>query len=406
MILLVIMVALGPLVSDRISYWFYGTSSPIYFWITVICVVATFVSRFLSLILRMQERALAFSMSQVIPKIVFLFVIGLIVWGGVARQFLQLELAFLASIISVLLIYAWNTRKDWIPTWGASIDSAQLRGWLKYSVPLLFSGLAYWGLTATSALTLRSLSTFRELGIYSVSMSVAGVAAIIQTVFTVIWAPVVFKWVANDADMSRVDRVVRQGLAVVTAVFVMFGMFSWLLDYVLPSQYVEVKYLVVCSIAQPLLYTLSEVTSVGVSITRRTMLSLWSTLAALLANLGLNLMLVPRFGASGAVVANAIAYLIFFVARTESSVLVWRRFPRFKLYVFTTGALVLSVLTVALGPTIGWLSNAIWFATLPLVIWAFRDEWRVVARLLQKAFSDLRKEDRASWSRNGHGGRG
>jgi len=265
----------------------------------------------------------------------------------------------------------------------------------------MFAGLAYWGLTATSALTLRLLSTFRELGIYSVSMSVAGAAAIIQTVFTVIWAPVVYKWVANDADMSRVDRVARQGVAVVSAAFVMFGMFSWLLDYVLPSQYVEVKYLVVCSIAQPLLYTLSEVTAVGVSIMRRTMLSLWSTLAALLANLGLNLMLVPRFGASGAVVANAIAFLIFFVGCTESSVFVWRRFPRVKLYVFTTGAVVLSVLTVALGPTIGWLSNAIWFATLPLVIWAFRDEWRVVARLLLKAFSDLRKEDRASWSRTG-----
>jgi O-antigen/teichoic acid export membrane protein len=339
----------------------------------------------------MQERALAFSMSQLIPKAVLLLLVGLVVLAGFPRGFLQLQLAFLISTIAVLLIYAWNTRKEWIPAFGAQINLAQLRILLRYSVPLIFAGLAYWGLSATSALTLRSLSSFRELGIYSVSTSFAGIAVIVQSIFSVIWAPVLYKWVANDADMSRVDRVARQGLAVVCGVFVICGMLSWLIDYALPSQYAEVKYLVMCSIAQPLLYALSEVTSVGINIMRRTMLSVWSTLVAFLTNLGLNLWLVPSFGASGAVVANAIAFLVFFVARTESSAFVWRQFPRVKLYVFTSAAIVLSVLTVILGPMTGVFFSVIWAIALPLVVWVFREEWRLVLSSFRRGILDLRK---------------
>jgi len=184
--------------------------------------------------------------------------------------------------------------------------------------------------------------------------------------------------------MSRVDRVGRQALAVVSAVFVLVGTFSWLIDYVLPGQYSAVKYLVLCSIAQPLLYTLSEVTSIGVNITRRTMLSVWSTLLALLANLGLNYLLVPAHGASGAVIANALAYLIFFVARTESSALVWRHFPRVRLYVSVTALTALSVLTVIFGAATGWLFTFLWLAILPVVAWAFRQEWRDIVGMLRR----------------------
>ena len=385
--------------AEKLSYWLFGVASPFYFWATLGCVMAAFISRFLSLILRMQERAMAFSMSQVIPKAIFVVLIALIVLAGFPTHFLQLQFTLLVSTVAVLLIYAWNTHRQWIPALRASVDIKQLRFMLGYSVPLIFAGLAYWGLSATSALALRTLSSFRELGIYSVAMSVAGVAIIFQSIFSVIWAPVVYKWAANGTDMSRVDRVARQALAVVCGIFVLCGIFSWLADYVLPSQYAAVKYLVMCSIAQPLLYTLSEVTGVGIGITRRTMLSLWSTVAALLANLVLNILLVPSLGASGAVIANALAYLVFFLARTESSAYVWRRLPWVRLYSFVIIAISLSVLTVTFGPTTGNLYSVIWLAALFPVLWAFRNEVRTVIHLFQIKRRLQRERRRSKGSR-------
>lgn len=358
----------------QLSRLLFGTANPVFFWITLACVIATFVSRFLSLILRMQERGLAFSMSQVIPKALLLAIVGGIVFFGLSRSFLALQLAFLASTIAVALAYLWNTRKQWRSALAAKLDQNEMRSLLRFGTPLIFSGLAYWGLVATSSITLRSLSTFSELGIYSITTSIAGVAAIFQSIFSVVWAPIVYRWMAEGVDLARIDRVARQALAVVCAIFLICGMFSWLTDYLLPAQYAMVKYLVLCAIVQPLLYTLSEITCVGIGITRRTVLAIWVTVAALCANVLLSLWLVPMHGAAGAVVANAVAYLVFFVARTETSANVWRQFARARLYVFTSVAVAFAVATVSLGPTLPFHYALVWFAFTPVVGWCFRVE--------------------------------
>ena len=366
--------------SSQLSRLLFGADHPVFYWITLACVVATFVSRFLSLILRMQERGLAFSMSQVIPKALMLALVGGIVLLGLSRSFLELQLAFLASTIAVVLVCLWNTRKQWRPAINAKLDLHQVRSLLIFGSPLIFSGLAYWGLIATSSFALRSLSTFSELGIYSVAMSFAGVATIFQSIFSVVWAPIVYKWVAEGTDLTRVDGVARQALAVVCGIFVVCGLFSWLIDYVLPAEYINVKYLVLCAIVQPLLYTLSEITCVGIGISRRTMLTVWVTLSALCTNVLLNLWLVPTHGAAGAVMANAVAFVVFFVVRTEASARVWRQFPRVRLYIIVSLAVIFSVTTVALAPTLPFHYALVWLVLLPVVASCFRVElWDMVS---------------------------
>lgn len=378
----------------QLSQFLYDSPNPVFYWLNLASVVVAFVSRFLSLILRMQERGLEFSMSQVIPKALFLGILGIIVTFDLPRNFLTLLWAFFVSSIAVVSTYLWTTRQQWRPAIAAQIDTQQVQSLLHFGVPLIFSGFAYWGLVATSSIALRSLSTFSELGIYSVTSSIAGIAAIFQSIFSVVWAPIVYKWVAEGVDVSRIDRVTRQALAVVCGIFLSCGMFSWLADYLLPEQYKIVKYLVLCAIVQPLLYTLSEITCVGIGITRRTMLAIWVTLAALCANILLNLWLVPLHGATGAVIANAVAYLIYFVARTEASAYAWRNFPRARLYFFSSMSVVFSVATVAWGPTLPFHYSFMWLSLLPIASWFFRLELAEFIATVQSAL-DRRSSIRA-----------
>lgn len=376
------------------SKWLFGLENPIYYWVVVACVVSSFVSRFLSLILRMEERGLAFSMSQMLPKALLLLVVGTMAFTTSHRSFIHLQLAFLVSLLSVTFIYGWNTRHQWSPAVGATVNLAHLRNLLHFGGPLIFAGLAYWGLATTSSLTLRSMSSFSELAVYSVSMSFAGVGSIFSAIFSVVWAPMVYKWVALDVDMKRVDSIARQALALVCAILVLSGIFSWLTDFVLPSRYEQVKYLVLCCVAQPLLYTLSEVTCVGIAITRRTMLSLWSTLAATLTNIILSILLVPTHGAAGAVIANSIAFVVFFVARTEASARVWRPFPRARLYVFVCAGVGLSITTVVFGQGSIIKYYFWWLAMLPVIILSFRKEWVEIYKAVYKALPSIRKQPR------------
>ncbi|MFK2931332.1 lipopolysaccharide biosynthesis protein [Dyella agri] len=377
-------------IDKQLADWLFGLGHTAYYWTLVACVVVSFISRFLSLILRMQDRGMAFSMSQILPKVILLLAVGVLALPVFSRSFGALEAAYLASLLSVLFVYSLNTWREWSPALRAPVSRAQVRGLINYGAPLIFAGVAYWGLDATSTLALRSLSSLPELAIYSVSMSFAGVGVVFQTIFTVLWAPMVYKWVANGVDMRRVDHIAHQALAVVCTLWVLSGTMSWLIDFILPAHYHQVKYLMLCCIGEPLLYTLSEVTCVGIGITRRSMLSLWSTVAALLVNVVISVWLVPGYGAAGAVVANSIAFLAFFVARTEASAHVWRPFPRARLYVFVTAMVGLSIATLVLGPRAPVQVGLVWLALLPVVIWCFRVEWAAMHASLRQALKSER----------------
>jgi O-antigen/teichoic acid export membrane protein len=360
---------------DALSKWIFGDLNYWYYSITIICIVATYISRFLSLILRMNGRGLAFSMSQIIPKALQLLLLVGVVLLDFQKSFLALLLIVMGSALVVALVCAWNTRSQWILAISAQASVREIRSLLHFGLPLVVSGLAYWGLTATSALVLRSESTLGELGIYSVVSSFAAAAAIFQSIFSVIWAPTVYKWVANGVDLKRVDEVARQALAAVCLIFCMIGSLSWLTDYLLPKHYSNIKYLLLCAIIPPLLYVLSEITSIGIGISRRTTLAIWVTLAALIVNVLLSLWLVPANGATGAVLANAAAYTVYFIGRTEASAYVWRQFRRRRLYAVVGLILFSAISTVVYSAALPAGFAFVWVILLLVSVWYFYAEF-------------------------------
>ncbi|SFP63956.1 Membrane protein involved in the export of O-antigen and teichoic acid [Variovorax sp. PDC80] len=373
--LLLIAVFFAAWFSVPLSIWIFGEYDPLYGWLSLFCILSTYVSRYLSLILRMEERGLAFSLSQIIPKALQLvLLLGTILLGG-PKTFSTLLVVWGIANFAVVLAYAWNTRQQWLLASGAALKVAEIRLLLKFGVPLMFSGLAYWGLTATSSLVLRSRSSFDELAIFSVVNSFASAASVFQVVFSIIWAPTVYRWVANGIEEARLDAIRRQGLAVACAIFILIGSFSWFVDYLLPEHYLNVKNLLLCAAIPPLLYVLADVTSIGVNITRRTGLTMGVTLAAFLLNMLLNLWLVPKHGAAGAVMANAIAYLIYFIGRTEAAAYVWCQFPRKKIYMFVGIGLIMALIAASGGHKFSAHYSLTMLILVPVLAWSFRVEW-------------------------------
>jgi O-antigen/teichoic acid export membrane protein len=313
----------------------FSIESPLISRLVMACLVAAFLSRFLSLVLRMQEKGLAFSMSQVLPKILLLSVVGFYVFLTKDWMFEKLMIAHTVSLVTVMLIFTWNTRAVWFPGLSSGINHQKLRSMLGFGLPLAFASLASWALMAMDKLFLKSLSNYEELGVYSVAMSVAACAGIVSSIFTTIWAPTVYKWVAEGINFNMIDKISEHVLAAVTAILIICGLFSWLLAFMLPVQYDNVQFLVAACMSSILFYTLSETNAVGIGIARKSSYSLIAAiLAALINGIG-NYILVPNFGAVGASVSSAIAFWVFLVMRTEFARLVWRPLPRLKLYLWT-----------------------------------------------------------------------
>lgn len=361
---------------SKLSHWLYGEENTWLVAITAVGILAGYISRFLSLILRMQERGQAYSISQIAPKALLLVLLGVVILFDVRRDFFTLLCITATSLIATVLVHAWYTREQWYPAFKIKPMPSERRALLLFGLPLIFSGLAYWGMISIGTIILRSQSTLGELGIYAVTSSIAGGVAILQSIFTIVWSPTVYKWVEQGVDMSRLEKIAQKVLALVCSVFIIAGLFSWVIDFVLPAYYFQVKYLIVCAIAPSLLYTLSEITSVGIGISRRTILTVWVTIISLAVNIVIGWYLVPSYGATGAVVANAIAHLIFFVIRSEISRRVWRASENLKIYIFVTAFVIFSIASASLGALYQIDTALLWLCLVPVVVVAFKKEWR------------------------------
>lgn len=374
-LLLVLIIALTVPLGARLSERLYSIADPRLYLVTAFAFIVSYISRFLSLILRMQERGWAYSMSQVLPKLLSLVLIGCVALLELGTDFHLLQEITFAAMLTVMAVYAWNTRREWRQAIYARVRWDEMKSLLAYGFPLVLSGLTYWGLIATSTFALRNWSTLDELAVYSVANSFAGAAVIFQSIFATVWAPTVYKWVAQGVDMKKVDVIARHALLVVCLIFISVGLLSWLVDYILPPHYRMVKYLVAASVAPSLLYTLSEVTTVGIGISRRTGWTIWITLSGLVTNVGLSWYLVPRYGAGGAVLSNAAAFFVFFLLRTEISAALWRQFPRAKLYALLILMLTLASAVAGFAEHLPLIYPLIWLFPLGIVVIACRSEF-------------------------------
>lgn len=374
--------------ADVIAVWLFDVADWYLGLLVVIALVATFLSRFLSLILRMNEKGLLFSMSQLLPKLLFLLIVASYVLLNINKNLTNLISATVASVLLIFIILMWFTRNDWLVGLNAKVEIPQTKALLQFGFPLIFGGLAFWGLTAMDKVFLRTLSSFQQLGLYSVAVSFAAAATILQTVFSTVWAPIVYKMVANNESTASINKVNRYVLLCVIMLFCLGGLLSWLVLYILPEAYKDVRWILVSCLAFPLFYALSETTVVGIGVSRRTNFALLASVLALIINLVGNYMLVPALGAKGAAISTCIAFYVFFILRTEFAIFLWQPIPRTALYTYATLLVIGAIIHTGWGEAVNQFLILYWAILLLSTLLFFKTEytsaWQWGASLLRK----------------------
>lgn len=386
-ILLIALAVLMLIAPAALSRLLYGESSTVLASATVACLVVAYVSRFLSLILRMQERGLAYSMSQVLSKLLLLGIVLAYLLLPVSRTFLALLAAQAAALALTLTVFAWNTRRDWIPVLRARFDRKLSTKVLGFGWPLIFGGAASWGLAALDRIFLRSMVGYEQLAVYSVAASIASGVTVVAGIFNVVWAPLVYKWVADGVDMRRLNMIAHRASILVFLTICMAGGCSWILWFLLPPQYVKVPFIVVGCIAAPLLYTLSEITGIGISVSRKTRFSLVASFVAVLVNAALCYALVPRMGAAGAMTATACSFGLFFLLKTEFSSGIWYKLPRRSLYFYVGCSLLTALVYGTIGSRLPVIAQVVaWWLLLICVVWINRTTFMNLFCILLRQF--------------------
>ena len=327
-------------------------------------------ARFLSLILRMQEKAVAFSLSQLTPKFLILALVLLFVFSGVETDTVSLVLAYTVAQVLTVAVLTYQTRHELRAAARAPWSSETHHASLRYGLPLAFGNLAYWGLTSIDRFALKQWAGLDELGIYSMAVSFGAVALIFQSVFSTIWAPLVFKWVEDKTHLDKIGGITLSMTELISAMICFIGIFSPVVTWILPDKYAPVQFLLLSCMLYPLFYTLTEVSGIGLNVVKRTWLITAVNIVAFAINFGLLSLLVPHLGARGAAIASAISFWVFCVIKTEFSSRVWRPLPRLKIYTNTALSVLLCVSYTYFGTKENYpLFALLWLVGLSYLIW-------------------------------------
>ncbi|MBH0077826.1 lipopolysaccharide biosynthesis protein [Pseudoalteromonas sp. SWYJ118] len=350
LILLVLISLLTLVLPFSISTILFGIDSKLLTFLLFVGIFASFFINFLAHVIRMQERGLAFSATKLAPKILLLILISLIMLLNLTAEFKVLMLMNTLSVVFSLFIFAWVTRESWVKAITKSIDTILLTKMLRFSLPLVAGGIAYWGLTTMDRFFLRELSGFEELGVYALAAALAGAVSVLTSIFSSLWHPILYKWAKKSVDENKVQSVIENMVLLVALIWSLAGLFSFIIPFFLPPEYLAIEYLIVACVSMPLFYLLSETTGVGIGVTRLSNYSMLASICALLVNAVLNYLFIPTYGASGAALASVVAFFVFFIIKTEASSRIWCSLPRWKIYITCiayTLATILMVITKA-----------------------------------------------------------
>ncbi|WP_173497663.1 oligosaccharide flippase family protein [Shewanella sp. ISTPL2] len=298
----------------------------------------------LGYLFRMEERGFVYSLTILVPRVTLFIFILMTVYVFKIFEFRYLIYSFFLSVLSSTLVMLFFVDKGVFNILKLNFDLNMLKKMLSFGLPLIISGLAYTGLTTLDRYVLKSLSTLHEVGVYAVALGFASVTGIFSSIFSSMWHPLVYRWVNEGVKMPKIIMSIECMTLFLSFVWSLLGMFSFILVYFVPDDYQFLNYLFMACVGVPLIYMLSEVTQVGIGISRRTSFSILASVVSLLLNVILNILLIPDFGASGAAIATLISFVIFFMVRTESSVFLWQSFPRIRVYVILFQYVSLSIL--------------------------------------------------------------
>lgn len=291
------------------------------------------IEKFMLYILRMKEKAIQYSLWNILSKVLnLILVILLLVFYKESFESIIYATVLSELIVSVILLII--CRKN-ISILKSYIDIKQIKVLLKFGLPLVPASLIGWGLNYTDTIFLRAMATYEEIGYYTVALKVSNILGLVQSSFTAFWTPLAFKWKANGEKNEKFELVSMGISLAMSIILILILLFKNILPVFFGDGYEAIIYILPFLLFHPIFYTMSETTILGIYFSKKTSYNIVISIISMTANIIMNWALIPKFGAIGAAVSTGVSYLIFFWTRTIISRKLWYKFDIKKFFSIT-----------------------------------------------------------------------
>jgi O-antigen/teichoic acid export membrane protein len=264
----------------------------------------------ISTLLRLQEKAFLFSVSNILRlsiNLIFTVVFIIVLNKGVESVF---EAQLLGSAVFILFLLRYVIRNS-TPVFEKDV----LKAMLSYSVPLVISTIAALIINSTDRYFLRFYTDLSKVGIYSLGYKIANIILFINMSVQLAIGPMFFKFM-NEPNNKRFYSKMMTYLAFSIMFFVLgLSMFSKEAVKVLAKnpEYWQ-AYILVPFLAISVFFTmLKDVSILGLSIVKQTKIISAILILVCILNVVLNYFLIPVFSILGSALACLLTQITYFI---------------------------------------------------------------------------------------------
>ncbi|MDA9462932.1 transporter [Enterococcus mundtii 3F] len=280
--------------------------------------------RFILLDIRMQNKAIIFSVYSILLKLIILLFTLLFLYVG-RPTFITVVYGMLVGQIIGDCVLIIGNGMLFYPL-NLTLDKSLFNNLCRFGFPTVVGTFLYSLLTIIDKVMLRHFADFTSLGIYTAAFKVASALMILQVSFANFWIPTAYEWYKKNKPLVHYERVSHLMMFLLSFCFLIMVLFKESIVLLLSSEYSEAQHLVPLLSFYPLMMTISETTNLGIVFSKKSHLNIAASLFAVLAAGLTHLFFVPLFGATGAAAATGLGYLVFFFSRTYFSMKHWQGF--------------------------------------------------------------------------------
>ncbi|HWB69842.1 MAG TPA: lipopolysaccharide biosynthesis protein, partial [Solirubrobacterales bacterium] len=325
---------------------------------------------FLLTLFRLEERARAYFLTTALNVLATIGLTVVLVVGLEEGARGLLIGSYASGAVFVLGLIALQRRRL-----SLRLEVGLLRRLLRFGLPTMPAEVSLYLLNFVDRLIIARVASLAEVGLYAIAVKFAQAVNVLVRGFQLAWPPLAYS-IRDDEEARRAYATVVT-LFVAACAFVVTGM--WLFAPWVARVFAAPKFFASWEAVGPItaaitLYALYLVLVVILGRTGRTEFNLPAAIAALLANVALNLALVPPLGIVGAAIALVLSYLVVVVLMyvfTQRLFPVPYQWSRLLRVVLTAGVLVAAgeVLTPISGLG-SFLLRTVLLAAYPLALFA------------------------------------
>ena len=290
-------------IRDKISMNILGANSSYLIMCLIGYVISSIFLSYAALNYRMRENALMYSIAYLfsVINIKFIFLFSLFLKPMAINAIYIMSIG--QCLCAVTMFFLLRQEVDF----SEKLRVNALLQLAMFSLPLAPAMLLAMLNNSISQLIINKYLSYSMVGIYSSAVSIAGLISLVQGGFNTYWTA--FVWKNYKTEQHRIQMVhhLITFIMITSALFIILS--QDFIYYFLGSNYRASKIFFPFLIISPIAYTISETTGLGIGISKKTYIHLFITSLTILINIGLCILLIPKFSLIGAALSSSISAL-------------------------------------------------------------------------------------------------